>query len=100
MLYENGTEHDSTAYRLGLRCDFSVNPLQFYFYGRGKGFANPGTYYNGSENDLIENPASVVEDFLRNSVGLVDANLDQADFTSTYSARDSWKLALAIFSEE
>lgn len=84
---------------IGIRFDFKVSPVKYDFWVRGKGRSNPGSMFNGSSGDLMENPSQIIEDFLRREVGLASANMTEADFDSVHTSRSAWKMAVCIYSD-
>ena len=91
--------YDNTLWGIGFRADFKVSPLKYDFYFRGQGRKNPGSYYTGASGDLMENPTTILEDFLRQEISLGNADIDEDSFVVMETARTDWKLAFTIFDD-
>jgi len=84
--------------RVGMRVDWEVSPDDVDFFAKGLGRENPGGYFNGASPDLLENPSSVIEDFLRTEIeGTSASDLTETFFDIAFTDRTSWKLAYSVF---
>lgn len=92
--------HELTLYKIGMRLDFLVSPIKFYFWAIGEGRLNPGMY-TGTAGTLMENPVTVIENFIltANNGGPI-MTADQASFSAWYNDRVYWKLAHSVYCKD
>jgi len=77
-----------------------IVPKKLPLYCAGKGmeygsWVNSGRT-NGAENAVIETGAGVIESIMRDHLGLVDADIREADFDVSHSALSTTKISLHI----
>lgn len=90
----------ATVYQAGFRIDFNVSPLKYDFFVRGEGRKQPASgYYTGAGSTLMENPATILEDYLRADSGLGDSDINETAFDSFEASRTDWKLAYSVNSD-
>lgn len=96
-----GSVHEVDITKIAFRIGFNADIIKYDFWARCKGRVDPGGGITGVEDELIENPANLIENFINTADnGGAIAECDITGFYNSYTDRASWKLAYSVYAKD